>query len=208
MTVKLSPCHPGFQYNGKSRKCECYNNGEIVQCSGSISAIKRGYWFGQVTGVSTTTFCPINYCNFTCCKAPNGYYELSLIRVNQCRSCRLGIACSICEDGHTLSFDPPECISNNKCSIGQSTLVITLTVLYWFIAVVAVFIIMYYQIGIGYFYAVTYYYSVVDILLSQHTDLSYELYTAVTIMSSIAKVTPQFLGQLCLLKNISGIDQQ
>ena len=85
---------------------------------------------------------------------------------------------------------------------------VTLTVLYWFIAVMAVFIVMYYQVGIGYFYAVTYYYSVVDILLSQLTDLSNELYTAVTIMSSIANVTPRFLGRLCLLKNMSGIDQQ
>ena len=208
LTVKLLPCHPGFQYHGKSRKCECYNNSEIVQCSGSISAIKRGYWFGHVTGVPTTTFCPINYCNFTCCKATNGYYDLSPVRVNQCRSRRSGIACGNCEDGHTLSFDSPECISNNKCSIGQSILVIPLTVLYWFIAVMAVFIVMYYQVGIGYFYAVTYYYSVVDILLSQLTDLSNELYTAVTIMSSIANVTPRFLGRLCLLKNMSGIDQQ
>ena len=208
LTVELSPCHSGFQYHGKSQTCECYNNSEIVQCSGSISSIKRGYWFGHVTGVPTITYCPINYCNFTCCKATNGYYDLSPVRVNQCRSRRSGIACGNCEDGHTLSFDSPECISNNKCSTRQSILVVTLTVLYWFIAVMAVFIIMYYQIGIGYFYAVTYYYSVVDILLSQITDLSNELYTAVTIMSSIAKVTPQFLGQLCLLKDMSGIDQQ
>ena len=208
LTVELSPCHSGFQYHGKSQRCECYNNSEIVQCSGSISSIKRGYWFGHVTGVPTITYCPINYCNFTCCKATNGYYDLSPVRVNQCRSRRSGIACGNCEDGHTLSFDSPECISNNKCSTGQSILVVTLTVLYWFIAVIAVFIVMYYQIGIGYFYAVTYYYSVVDILLSPLTDLSNELYTAVTIMSSIAKVTPQFLGQLCLLKNMSGIDQQ
>ena len=67
---------------------------------------------------------------------------------------------------------------------------------------------MYFRLGIGYFYAVTYYYSVVDILLSQYTDLSDGLYITVTIMSSTAKVIPQFLGQLCLLKDMSGIDQQ
>ena len=27
-------------------------------------------------------------------------------------------------------------------------------------------------------------------------------------MSSLAKLMPQFLGQLCLIKNMSGIDQQ
>ena len=179
-----------------------------MSCSGSTSTIVRGYWFGHVTGVPTVTFCPINYCNFTCCKTTNGYYHLSPIRVNQCKSHRSGTACGNCEEGHTLSFDSAECISINNCHSDLIILVVTLTVLYWFVVVVAVFIIMYYQVGIGYFYAVTYYYSVVDILLSQHTDLSNALYITITIMSSITKVTPQFLGQLCLFKNMSGIDQQ
>ena len=38
--------------------------------------------------------------------------------------------------------------------------------------------------------------------------ISNGLYTTVTIISSLAKLTPQFLGQLCLVQNISGIDQQ
>ena len=208
LTVELSPCHPGFRYQSKSQRCECYNNSGIVSCSGSSSTIVRGYWFGHVTGIPTITFCPINYCNFTCCKTSNGYYHLSPVRVNQCKSHRSGTACGSCEKGHTLSFDSAECINVNKCNNGLIITVVTLTVLYWFAVVVAVFIIMYYQVGIGYFYAVTYYYSVVDIMLSQHTDLSNGLYITVTIMSSIAKVTPQFLGRLCLFKNMIGIDQQ
>ena len=209
LTVGLSPCHLGFQYNSKSQRCECYNNNsEIVSCSGSSSTIVRGYWFGRVTGIPTVTFCPINYCNFTCCKTTNGYYQLSPERVNQCKSHRYGTACGSCEEGHTLSLDSVECISINKCSTGYTILVVTLTVLYWFAVVVTVFIIMYYQVGIGYFYASTYCYSIIDILLSQYTDLSNGLYIMVTIMSSTAKVTPQFLGSLCLFKNMSGIDQQ
>ena len=208
VTVGLSPCHPGFQYNSKSQMCECYNTSGVVYCSGSSSAIKRGYWFGNVNGISTVTFCPINYCNFTCCKTTNGYYELSPVRVNQCRSHRSGAACGSCEEGYTLSFDSAECININRCTTGQMILIITVTVIYWFVVVIAVFIIMYYQVGIGYFYAVTYYYSVVDILLSQHIDISNGLYITVTIMSSVAKITPQFLGHLCLSENMSGIDQQ
>ena len=208
LLVELSPCHPGFQYNRDSQKCECYNNSEIVYCSGSTSTIKRGYWFGTVNGIPTITFCPINYCNFTCCKTTSGYYELTPARVNQCRSHRSGTACGSCEEGYTLSFDSADCIVNTKCTTGQTILVVTLTMFYWFTVIAAVFTIMYYQVGIGYFYAVTYYYSVVDILLIQHTDLSKGLYIMVTIMSSIAKVTPQFLGHICLLENMSGIDQQ
>ena len=208
LIVELSPCHPGFQHQLKSKKCECYNTSEIVYCSGSRSSIKRGYWFGSVTGIPTVTFCPINYCNFTCCKTTNGYYELSPVRVNQCKSHRSGTACGSCEEGYTLSFDSAECIDAAKCTTGQTTLIVTLTVLYWFVIIVAVFIIMYYQVGIGYFYVVTYYYSVVDILLGHYMNTSNILYNTVIVFSSIAKITPQFLGHLCLMKNVSGIDQQ
>ena len=208
LVIRLSPCHPGFQYHNKSQKCECYNTSGVVYCSGSTSAIKRGYWFGNVNGIPTITFCPINYCNFTCCKMTNGFYELSPVRVNQCRTHRSGTACGNCEEGYTLSFDTAECINVNRCTTGEKILIITLAVIYWFVVIIATFIIMYYQVGIGYLYAVTYYYSVVDILLSQHTDISNGLYITVTIMSSIAKITPQFLGHLCLIENMSGIDQQ
>ena len=205
LTVGLSPCHPGFYYQGKSQICECYNNSGIVHCSGSSSTIKRGYWFGHVTGIPTVTFCPINYCNFTCCKTTNGYYDLSPERANQCRSQRSGTACGSCEKGYTLSFDSAECIDINKCSIGLTILVVMLTVLYWFAVVVTVFITRYYRVNIGYLYAFTYYYTLVDILLKQHTN---ELHIMVIIMSSIAKMTPQFLEQFCLFENMSGIDQQ
>ena len=47
-----------------------------------------------------------------------------------------------------------------------------------------------------------------DILLGQNLYASQGVLTVVSIMSSTAKVTPRFLGQFCLLKNMSGIDQQ
>ena len=85
---------------------------------------------------------------------------------------------------------------------------VTLSILYWVVIVVLVFIVIYYHIGTGYFYAITYYYSMVDILLSERLYSSQGLFSFVSIMSSIAKVTPQFLGQLCLVTDMSVIDQQ
>ena len=87
-------------------------------------------------------------------------------------------------------------------------MIITLSVTYWLTVIVLVFVMTYYHIGIGYLYAITYYYSMVDILLSEQVFISQELFTALSIMSSIAKLIPQFLGQLCLVTNMSGIDQQ
>ena len=208
LSIELSPCHPGFWQYPKSTACECYNASDIVFCSGSSSTIKRGYWFGSVTGKPTITFCPVNYCNFTCCETSNGYYHLSPVRDNQCRSHRSGAACGSCEVGYTLSFDSVECVHVNECSIGWTILVLALVVIYWIIIIAAVFSLMYFKVGIGYLYAITYYYSVVDLLLSQNWYNSNALYTTTIVMSSVAKITPQFFGQFCFITNMSGIDQQ
>ena len=208
LIVELIPCHPGFWQYPNSMGCECYNASDIVYCSGSSSTIKRGYWFGSVNGKPTVTFCPINYCNFTCCETSNGYYHLSPVRVNQCRSHRSGTACGNCEEGHTLSFDSVECTHVNKCSTGETILLLALILVYWIVMIAAVFSMMHFKVGIGYLYVITYYYSVVDLLLNQNWYLSGGLNTTVNVMSSIAKIIPQFLGHLCFITNMSGIDQQ
>ena len=207
LTIELVPCYPGFwQYPGPQR-CECYNTSDIVFCSGSTSTIKRGYWFGSIAEKPTVTFCPINYCNFTCCETSNGYYHLSPLRDDQCRSHRTGPACGSCKDGYTLSFDSTECVDVDNCTAGQTVLVILLTVIYWIVMFTLVFAIMYYKVGIGYLYSITYYYSMVDILLSQNMHASRGLFLTTTILSSFSKITPQFLGELCLTTGMSGIDQ-
>ena len=111
-------------------------------------------------------------------------------------------------DCYVLSYYSTECIHEDECSTMLISLVVTLTVVYWIALFVAVFVMMHFKVEIGYLYGVTYYYSIIDILLSQHLHFSNGLFTVVNIMSSIAKVTPQFLGQLCLFKTMSGIDQQ
>ena len=208
LIIELSPCHPGFWQYPNSSRCECYNANDIVFCSGNSSTIKRGYWFGSVTDRPTVTFCPINYCNFTCCETSTGYYHLSPVRDNQCRSHRSGTACGSCVNGYTLSFDSTECVSIDSCTAGKTVLVILLTVIYWIVMVTLIFVMMYYKVGIGYLYSITYYYSIVDILLNQNLQASRGLYLTVSIMSSFSKITPQFLGELCLTTGMSGIDQQ
>ena len=208
LIIELTPCHPGFWQYPKSWTCECYNASDILFCSGSSSTIKRGYWFGSVTGKPTVTFCPINYCNFTCCETSNGYYHLSPVRDNQCRSHRSGTACGSCEEGYTLSFDSDKCVHINECGIGWTILVLALVVLYWIIITVAVFSLMHFKVGIGHLYAITYYYSIVGLLLSQNWYHSDALYTIINILSSVANIIPQFLGQFCFIANMSGIDQQ
>ena len=208
LIVELSPCHPGFWQYPNSTKCECYNAKDIVFCSGSSSTIKRGYWFGSLTGKPTVVFCPINYCNFSCCETSNGYYHLSPIRDDQCRSHRSGIACGSCEEGYTLSFDSVECLDLNDCSIGQTLLLLALVLLYWIVIIAAVFSLMHFKVGIGYLYVMTYYYSIVDLLLNHNWYLSSILNTIINVISSTAKIIPKFLGKFCFITSMSGIDQQ
>jgi len=114
----------------------------------------------------------------------------------QCSSHRSGTACGSCEEGYTLSFDSVECISVEKCTTRQTVLVVTLSMLYWLVIATLVFIMTYYHVEIGYLYAFTYYYSMLDVLLNEslHTSSFKALFTVVSVMSSMAKVTPQFLG--------------
>ena len=208
LIIELSPCHLGFWQYPKSLKCECYNANDIVFCSGTSSTIKRGYWFGNVTGKPTVTLCPINYCNFTCCETSNGYYQLSPIRDDQCRSHRTGTACGKCTTGYALSFDSAECVKVQSCTAGKTVLVILLTLVYWIVIVALVFAMMYYKVGICYLYSITYYYSIVDILINQNLQASRGLDITINILSSFSKIIPQFLGELCLTTGMSGIDQQ
>ena len=83
-----------------------------------------------------------------------------------------------------------------------------LSLLYWIAVVVTVFTLTYFKVTVGSLYAIIYYYSVVEILLNPILFISDRLYTTVNIMSSLTKLTTQFLGQLCLIRDISGIDQQ
>ena len=206
LTVELSECHEGFYYNEGA--CQCYDTGNIVICTGTSSTIRRGYWFGEVDGNPRVTFCPINYCNFSCCETSNGVYELSPTRENQCRLHRIGVACGKCEPGYTLPYDSPDCIEASDCTTTNISLAVTLTVIYWIVLFVLVFILMHFKVELGYLYGVTYYYSIIDIMLSQNLQLSNGFFTVVNILSSVAKVTPQFLGGFCLFKEMSGIDQQ
>ena len=67
---------------------------------------------------------------------------------------------------------------------------------------------MYYKVGIGYLYSITYYYCIIEILLYQTLQASRGLYLTLNIITSLSRITPLLLGELCLTTGMSGIDQQ
>ena len=210
LIIELSPCHPGYFYDKKLKQCVCYETKNVVSCLSGHATIMKGYWFGMIDDQPTMTNCPINYCDFKHCETATRVCTLPSSLDEQCMPHRTGPACGNCVEGYTLSFDSLECVNTDKCSIGATILVIIITLMYWAVITAAVFGIMYFQINIAYFYAITYFYGMLDILFEQTLDPINHgfLYTLVAVMSGMIKMTPRFLGQLCFVEGMSGIDQQ
>ena len=210
LKVELLPCisSPGEAYSEEQKICVCYEHN--VNCYGDYNEIKRGYWFGSVTSTATTSLCPNHYCEFINRReTSNGYFELPTTINGQCNHHRMGTACGECVTGYTLAYDAPDCISVNRCSAGMTVLVIVLTCLYWIAMVAGVFSLMYFnfQISSGYVYGIIYFYSIVGVLLRGNPYFSDGAFQFVSVLSSFAQLSPQFLGELCFVKNLSGIDQ-
>ena len=216
LIIELSPCYSGYFYNVQSNNCVCYNHKDIVGCYDDYNEIKRGYWFGNITDPSkpTVSLCPSRYCYFGKYRkeTKQGYCILPSASDDQCHVHRTGVACGECKPGYTLAYDLPDCIDKDNCSAGITILVIVLTILYWIAMVAVVFFLMHFsrkfQIPSDYAYGIIYYYSIVDILLDNNPYISDAVFQAVAVLSSFAKLTPQLFGQLCLVRGLSGIDQQ
>ena len=212
VSVELSSCQSGYTFDPDAQKCVCYEHSKnIVRCQQNYAEIKYGYWFGTAPSQMNTvtiSLCPIHYCGYKeDAETSDGYYRLPGEFNSQCSSHRLGVACGECESGYTLTYDSPDCVNTDNCSAGMTILVIALTILYWVIVVTLVFGLMQHKVSLGYVYGLIYYYSIIDILLGSNLYISDGVFQLVTILSSFAKLTPQFLGRLCFVQALSGIDQ-
>ena len=211
VSLELSSCQSGYVFDANIQQCKCYEQSKnIIQCQQDYAEIKHGYWFGiAIFPKCTVSLCPIHYCSYdNHAETTNGYYKLPEELDGQCYSHRTGVACGECKPGYTLAYDSPDCINTGNCYAGITVLVVVSTILYWIIVVALVFGLMQLKISLGYTYGLIYYYSIVDILLGSNLFISEEVFQLVTILSSFAKLTPQFLGKVCFIQNLSGIDQQ
>ena len=214
LNVSLTGCHTGFVYEKKLRKCICFTKYGIIQCINNVrSMITRGYWFGYVKAngkdrVASLSTCPYNYCKFVKCSSDkSNLCMLDSDLQQQCHSHRTGVSCSECESSYTLSYDSTACVSNKQCTAGHTALVIILTVIYWIVIVIVVFVVLLSGMRLHHLFSIIYFYSIVDILIGNNLYISDEVFQTVTLLSSFAKLSPQFLGKLCLVKGLSGIDQ-
>lgn len=213
LNVSLKGCHAGFVYNKNLSKCVCFTKYGIVQCINSArTMITRGYWFGYVIfkgkKVASLSICPNNYCTFVECSSDkNNMCVLHSNLQQQCHAHRIGVVCSECESSYTLSYDSTVCISNKQCTAGHIVLVVILTIIYWIAIVVVVFLVLSFNLKLSYLFSIIYFYSIVDVLVGSNLYISDGVFQTVTLLSSFAKLSPQFLGKMCLFEGMSGIDQ-
>ena len=211
LVIEFIPCpdHPGYVYSTASKGCVCYHH-DVVECYDDYNEIIRGYWFGSIKGKATTSLCPSEYCKFFHRKKTRkGYFELP-DRINyQCAIHRTGSACGECSPGYTLAYDSTDCISEDHCGAGITVLVVALTCIYWIVVVCGVFSLMYFNFPLssGYLFGIVYYYSMVNFLLCNNPYISSTAFQFINIVSGFAQLTPKFLGQLCLVEGLCGIDQ-
>ena len=217
LSVTLSSCHNGFVFVADEQKCMCYGGGDedIVQCPdnqvAATAEIKIGYWLGVVHNFYTTTLCPINYCDFIHrAETRSNFYVLPRTADEQCSPHRTGAVCSECSLGYTLAYASFNCVSTRQCSPHNTIIVVVLTVVYWILITGGLFLLTYHfsaQVSSSYFTGVIYFYSIVDILLTNNLYRDSVFYT-VAALSSFAKLTPTVIGRLCLVEGLDAIDQQ
>ena len=208
ITILLFPCKIGFNYDDLKQACICTDMYDLVHCISNSFRIKKGYWFGLLHGETVVGICPISYCDYPSCDISDDYCSLSV--QNQCHSHRTGIACSNCESGYTLAFDMEDCIPTSDCHIWLTIVIIISVMIYWVVVLLVILCITGFvnvPVITGYAYGIIYFYSILYLFVSRNL-VSSTLLKITTFLSGIANLTPRFLGILCFVKGLSGIDQQ
>ena len=207
--VTLTPCHFGYIYDNGKKMCLCNNRvSDVVECGPDGMRLKRGYWYGEIGDKIVVGYCPNNFC--TSCKSSDKFCDLSKFSDDQCNPHRTGPACGKCQDNYSLSFDSTDCVHDSRCSAWWTVLIVMVTVIYWLMTSFIIVFMVYFISAptmLGYVYGITYFYSVIDLLVSNDLPISNGVVQFIGILSGLVNLTPRFLGTLCITKGLSGIDQ-
>ena len=210
LSIVLHPCKTGFKYDDYQEACVCNDIPNLVRCMLNDARIKRGYWYGNLDGNIVVEVCPISYCDYPSCDINEDYCSLSSVQDHQCHSHRTGTACGNCENNYTLAFDLEDCIPTSDCHIWLTIVIIISVMIYWVLSLLAILCITGFvnvPVITGYAYGIIYFYSILYLFVGNNL-VSNTMTTFVTILSGFANLTPRFLGMLCFVKGLRGIDQQ
>ena len=131
-TLTLLPCPIGFYFNDKISQCQCVPLATEVEVEQAFvctdvgkACIRKGYWFGNVSGTVTASRCINLYCKYSTQQQPcplhitssdtTDYVLLSTSQDDQCQYGHGGTLCTGCTIGTTVTYGAVYCIPNYKC---------------------------------------------------------------------------------------------
>ena len=136
--IHLQPCNCpiGFEISSERDKCDCMCDSKLKDYTTNCSATKgvlmreNNFWISAMTK-STLKFCDSSKyighlkCPFDYCISGNSRVEVNLSATNgtdvQCANNRIGILCSQCKRGYSLSIGSSNCVHCPRFWIAQMT---------------------------------------------------------------------------------------
>ena len=219
--ISLLQCPFGLLWTQASQKCECQmDKTEEHVCSDSAgkACVKKGYWYGNVSGMLTVVKCLNLFCNFSksicppdVASNPSNYVLLSQSQDDQCLNGHGGPLCTECAEGKTATYGGLQCIPNGQCDDWHPYMLLLLNILCPFIVGLSLIIIIQLNkigIGSGYLYGPLFYLATVNLIHIPLLNFGW-LRTTIELFSATFLLKFQVLGFIpwCLSFNfLSKVD--
>ncbi len=217
--LNVTPCHLGYVYSSDERMCTCFQS-DYIYCGVVKACIKYGYWTGMVNGKMTYSNCPSGNCGYvngrcptsSCNEAFQSFCQLPETNSNElCSANRGGILCTSCSPGYSFSFGAVQCVPHDKCSAGNTALLVFLNVAFWvvLIAILVLVLKLHLRIGSGQLYCLIYYFGVLQYLTVNEFP-SVFLTAVVYLCGGFLELDPRFLGLIdrCFLPDLNNLGHQ
>ena len=218
--LNITPCRIGFKYMQERRVCDCIES-PYIRCNTnrSMACIRRGYWAGEVGGVSTVYRCYTGHCRNInigvggCELCPGDSMQQGVycaLLTEQCIANRAGTVCGDCMAGFSFTYGAVMCVEDHTCS--GSLAVVPAAVILAFIAVnialLVIFLKLDNHINSAHLYCFVYYFSIVGHLLPANR-VGPRLLPVVSVFKSVTQLNPFFLGYvpMCFISQLSAVDQ-
>ena len=174
VTVNVIECPLGLTFT-TSQQCHCLKseNSRFI-CSDSLgeACVRKGFWYGNVSGVITVSKCLNLFCDYSSkrekCKldATANYVLLSYSQEEQCLDGHSGTLCTGCSEGRIGTYGLHYCIPHHQCRPWHPYLLLLLNISYPLVigVLLVLFLQLKFSIGSGYMYGPLFYLAVLDLI--------------------------------------------
>ena len=217
IAVNLTSCPEGFYYDSSAKVCKCLENSDTIACSVEygVACILQGYWFGRTANLTsnmsqyTVAPCDPKFCSrATLQLCPSQvtptlgatFYVLPRENLDdQCDNNQGGFLCYGCREDYEFTFQAVRCIPQSQCGLWQPPILILFTLLYQVATVTFIILALRLKlkVGSGILYGPLFALVATNLLLNScHSSSFITLQVAVTTISSLLQLNPEFFGYI------------